>query len=105
MHDCTKPERRGQEGGKEQDSSNTFLILLSSYCIIHCPTLPKSLQRGLRETRVPLQVSSQISFDVMGRLREALVLRMGEPMSSKRRKNAEQVLPRRRRVSSNNHNR
>jgi hypothetical protein len=49
-----------------------------------------------------------VRLKVMGRLqvgREALVLRMVEPMSSRRRKRVEQVLPSRRRISSNNHNR
>jgi hypothetical protein len=54
------------------------------------------------------KVSRPVRLKVMGQGqvgRKALVLRTGEPMSSGRRKKAEQVLPSRRRISSNNHNR
>lgn len=105
---CPEPECRGQEGGERQDSSNTFLILPSSYHIVHCSTLPTDRQKNVQRARTTSKVSRRVSIKVMGRLevgRKALVLKMGEPMSSRRRKKTEQVSSSRRRTSGNNHNR
>jgi hypothetical protein len=65
----------------------------------------KDFQERVLKGRVLSKVSRLVS---MGRLkvgRKALVLRMGEPMSNRTRRKTEQVLPSRRRFSSNNHNR
>lgn len=70
MHACNKPECRGQEGGEGLDSSNTFLILPSSYHNIHDSTLPKDLQRSCerRKQRQGNKVSRPVRLQVMGRL-------------------------------------
>jgi hypothetical protein len=68
----------------------------------------KDSQERVLKGRIASKVSRLVSIKVTGRLqvgRKALVLRMGEPMSNRRRKKTEQVLPSRRRFSSNNHNR
>ena len=92
----------------KQDSLNTFLISPSSYRNKHCPTLPVNYQREMRTTQTMSKVSRPVRLRLMGRTWvgcKASVLRMGEPMNSRRRKKAEQFLPSRRRISSNNHNR